>query len=48
VAAAEAARWPLRNGLLLALACAAAVGVLCLAVARRLPAGRLVEANAAV
>jgi MFS family permease len=48
VAAAEAARWPLRNGILLALACAAAVGVLCLAAARRLPAGRLVEANAAV
>jgi MFS family permease len=45
VAAAEAANWPLRNGVLLALACAAAVGCLCLAVSRRLPAGPLVAAN---
>ena len=42
VAAAQAGGWPLHNGLLLALACTAAVGCACLAVSRRLPAGRLV------
>ena len=46
VATAEAAGWPLRNGVLLALVCAAAVGCVCLAVSRRLPSGRLVEAAA--
>jgi MFS family permease len=46
IAAAEASGWPLRNGILLALACAAAVGLLCLAVIRRLPSGRLVEQRA--
>ena len=43
VAAAAAAGWPLRNGILLALASAAAVGCVCLAVSRRLPSGPLVE-----
>ena len=37
VAAALAAGWPLQHGILLALACAAAVGFMCLLVARRLP-----------
>jgi MFS family permease len=46
VAAAEASGWPLRNGIILALACAAAIGFLCLAVVRRLPSGRLVEQQA--
>jgi len=45
VAAAEAAAWPLRNGILLALACAAAVGCLALLVTRRLPSGRLVAST---
>jgi MFS family permease len=45
VAAAEAAKWPLRNGVLLALACTTAVGCLSLVVSRRLPAGPLVAAN---
>ena len=35
IAAGEASGWPLRNGILLALACAAGVGFLCLAVVRR-------------
>jgi MFS family permease len=48
VAAAAASGWPLRNGVLLALACAAAVGCVCLALTRRLPAGRLVQPAAAV
>jgi MFS family permease len=43
VAAAEAAGAPLRHGVLVALACAAAAGCVCLVVSRRLPAGRLVE-----
>jgi hypothetical protein len=46
LAAAEAARWPVRTGVLIALGCAAAVGLACLAVSRRLPGGRLVEQTA--
>ena len=46
VAAAEAGGWPLRNGVLLALLCAGAVGCVCLAASRRLPTGRLVDVTA--
>jgi predicted MFS family arabinose efflux permease len=48
VASAEAAGWALRSGVLLALVCAGAVGLVCLAVARRLPPGRLLEQTAPV
>jgi MFS family permease len=43
VAAAKASGWELRTGVAVAFVCAAAVGLVCLAVVRRLPGGRLVE-----
>jgi MFS family permease len=46
VAAAEAAGWSLETGIALAYASAGVVGLCCLLVSRRLPAGRLVEQNA--
>lgn len=44
IAAAEANGWSLETGIAMALTCTAAVGVSCMALSRRLPAGRLVEA----
>jgi MFS family permease len=46
IAAANANGWPLETGIALALASAAAVGLCCMAVSRRLPPGRLVEQTA--
>jgi len=45
IATAEANGWSLETGIAFALASAAAVGVACLAVSRRLPPGRLVAAR---
>jgi MFS family permease len=47
VAAAKAGDWGLDAGVAVAFACAATAGVACLAVVRRLPGGRLVDATAA-
>ena len=48
VAASQAAGAPLRSGVGVALACAASVGLVCLAVSRRLPAGTLIGQEAPV
>jgi hypothetical protein len=44
IAAAEANGWSLEGGIAMALGCAAAAGAACMALSRRLPAGRLIDA----